>query len=666
MMKKRIISAAPALALILGLILSLSVPGICAATEAVASKAAAAPTTAAEDDRGVIHYEQIIAPQYEDAGRFSEGLAAVKRNGKWGYIDDANNTVIDFVYDWVNPFWEGYAVVGKSYAAPYDRYDYETGEAERSLLEFSVLGRIDKTGNYKPFRNDQYYREKDVYEFGDLTVYHGLFDFLRTVYYYNGWVCVNGKVFDTNGELFKTADDDRYQALSSPAEGLVRALDFYSDSIVYLDLKGNVVLELPPCRYYDSGWRQIIDPDSEDGDRIRYARWIDAYSVSTSFNQGMAFVSEYTYDYLTAEYTNLLGFIDKNGAWAIEPQFDYYWVTDMVGECVFFNGADLASLGRDGRHGAIDKTGKTIIPFIYDDLHVFREGLAAFKQGEYYGYIDTKGNVIIPAKYIATSGFSGGIAIAFDGTGAFLIDRKGAVIPGSDAIDPSNYFGVRSDGNIWTQLPSGKYVTIVEKGKYGFGAISYTPPLPEKNEMDPWAYDEVISAIKADLIPTELQNMYEYNINRADYSELVVEAVCAILGKDAEDFVREVSGKSIDAWKRGNPFTDTANGYVIAAYALGLVTGYTDGTFKPYNLISRQEAAVLLWRAAGLLGMNNETPAQSGFKDRDSLPDWAVKQVDYVSSIGVMNGTGEGNFSPVDFYTRQQSYITIWRLLKSM
>ena len=639
-----------------------------AATLIVSLSLALIPFTAAAapNERGVIRYEQIIAPQYEAAGRFYEGLAPVMLGGKWGYIDERNNVVIDFIYDRAYPFSEGLAVVGKDDSAVYDHYDYETGATYPALLDFTVFGRIDKTGAYKPFRNEQYYREKDVYEFGDLTVYYDLFEYSRTPYYYDGWVSINDRVFDADGVMFKTADDERYQAINVPSEGLVRAYDFYEDSIVYLDKKGNVVIELPRSLYYDANWRQITDPGPDDWQRIRYIKGTDPGDASTSFNQGMALVSEYTYDCLTGEFDSPMGFIDRKGNWAIEPQFSFYWAVGLAGESRFFNDAELATLGRDGKHGAIDKTGKIVIPFIYDDLHIFREGLAAYKQGDLYGYIDTAGNVVIPAKYEATSGFSGGIAVVYDGTSAFLIDRKGAEIPGADAIDPGNYFGTHSDGSTWIQMPGGKYVTTMEGGKFGFGVISYTPDLPERQEMDGWAYDEVVSAISAGLVPVTLQNMYRGNISRGDYSALVVEAVCAMLDKEIENFVREVSGKSLNAWIRGNPFSDTANEDVIAAYALGLVTGYDDGTFRPYSQISRQEAAVLLWRAAGLLGMDNDAPASSGFTDRDRIQSWALMQVDYVSSIGVMTGMGDNSFSPAAPYTRQQSYITVWRLLKAM
>ena len=78
-MKKRIITILLALALFIALIPA---------------------AVAAEPERGTVRLERIINPQYEDARNFYEGLAAVKRNGKWGFIDEDNRTVIPFEYDY--------------------------------------------------------------------------------------------------------------------------------------------------------------------------------------------------------------------------------------------------------------------------------------------------------------------------------------------------------------------------------------------------------------------------------------------------------------------------------------------------------------------------------------------------------------------------------------
>lgn len=48
---------------------------------------------------------------YEQAEDFSEGLAAVERNGKWGYIDATGREIVPPGYDEVEPFSDGYAKV---------------------------------------------------------------------------------------------------------------------------------------------------------------------------------------------------------------------------------------------------------------------------------------------------------------------------------------------------------------------------------------------------------------------------------------------------------------------------------------------------------------------------------------------------------------------------
>ena len=49
--------------------------------------------------------------KYDDAYNFSEGLALVKLNGKYGYIDKQGNEVIPLKYDYANNFLEGLALV---------------------------------------------------------------------------------------------------------------------------------------------------------------------------------------------------------------------------------------------------------------------------------------------------------------------------------------------------------------------------------------------------------------------------------------------------------------------------------------------------------------------------------------------------------------------------
>ena len=52
-----------------------------------------------------------IAMQYDAVRDFSEGLAAVQRNGRWGYIDPWGAVIVEFAFDEAFDFHEGLALV---------------------------------------------------------------------------------------------------------------------------------------------------------------------------------------------------------------------------------------------------------------------------------------------------------------------------------------------------------------------------------------------------------------------------------------------------------------------------------------------------------------------------------------------------------------------------
>ena len=51
--------------------------------------------------------------EYEDAKAFSDGLAGVQKDGKYGYIDKEGKVIIPFEYDDAKSFSEGLAAVKK-------------------------------------------------------------------------------------------------------------------------------------------------------------------------------------------------------------------------------------------------------------------------------------------------------------------------------------------------------------------------------------------------------------------------------------------------------------------------------------------------------------------------------------------------------------------------
>ncbi|HDI6354056.1 TPA: WG repeat-containing protein, partial [Escherichia coli] len=55
--------------------------------------------------------ELAIAYQFDHATSFSEGLAVVKKGGKFGYINAEGSLVIDCQYEYATPFKNGVATV---------------------------------------------------------------------------------------------------------------------------------------------------------------------------------------------------------------------------------------------------------------------------------------------------------------------------------------------------------------------------------------------------------------------------------------------------------------------------------------------------------------------------------------------------------------------------
>lgn len=49
--------------------------------------------------------------KYENAHSFHEGMAAVKLNGKWGFIDRTGKEVIPLEYSFARDFHNGVAIV---------------------------------------------------------------------------------------------------------------------------------------------------------------------------------------------------------------------------------------------------------------------------------------------------------------------------------------------------------------------------------------------------------------------------------------------------------------------------------------------------------------------------------------------------------------------------
>lgn len=85
----------------------------------------------------------------------------------------------------------------------------------------------------------------------------------------------------------------------------------------------------------------------------------------------------------------------------------------------------------------------------------------------------------------------------------------------------------------------------------------------------------------------------------------------------------------------------------------GILTGDENGNFNPNSTITRAEFATIVCR---LLGFDNEAKEikQSSFTDVP-VSHWAVGYIAKANELGIINGNGDGTFSPESPVTQEQA-----------
>ncbi|MGG3004700.1 S8 family serine peptidase [Geobacillus stearothermophilus] len=95
---------------------------------------------------------------------------------------------------------------------------------------------------------------------------------------------------------------------------------------------------------------------------------------------------------------------------------------------------------------------------------------------------------------------------------------------------------------------------------------------------------------------------------------------------------------------------------IVYLSSQGIVSGYRDGTIRPYAAITRAEAAVMLGRALHLDGTKRET----AFRDVDSA-DFASGYIQSAYERGLISGYPDGTFRPQQPITRAETAIVLSR-----
>jgi hypothetical protein len=180
--------------------------------------------------------------------------------------------------------------------------------------------------------------------------------------------------------------------------------------------------------------------------------------------------------------------------------------------------------------------------------------------------------------------------------------------------------------------------TLLQNQRYGFAREKYQSNLTNGMSIE------------------DASRQYLFDIANAGYNHL------------GGSYYRDAVGRIMNQWnlfeydRRDNGSAKSTNGSVfrdvnghwaeesiLFAAEKGWLNGHSDQTFRPNNHLTRAQAATIL---SNFLNLQSEgTPVR--FNDI-STNFWAFDAVSLVAQNNIMNGTGNGNFSPSTNVTRAQ------------
>ena len=305
--------------------------------------------------RDTVSGKLLLDYTYQKIWNFKDGFAIVLLNGKFGLIDKTGKEIIQPVYD-------------------YPKSELECGFIQLEL-GFGPVLILDTTGKsvmpmiygitgFLPCQERITYGQ---YQYGMVNFNRDTilpFKFTRAYLFSEGF-CAASKADETGyNSLYGLYDLNGKEVLPHVFE---RIDGFYS---------GRAIVK-------KNGKYGVID---ENGKELFYTE----YGRIDRFHNGYAIVYS---SYKNGE--TKVGIIDRNGR-EVVPAI-YQWLHNVYN---FSEG--MAAMAQNRKYGFVDATGKVVIPFKYDNVQSFINGIAKVWVGWHHvGYINSKGQEIIPPDFEA-------------------------------------------------------------------------------------------------------------------------------------------------------------------------------------------------------------------------------------------------------------------------
>lgn len=214
----------------------------------------------------------------------------------------------------------------------------------------------------------------------------------------------------------------------------------------------------------------------------------------------------------------------------------------------------------------------------------------------------------------------------------------------------------------FTDVSSGTYTLLEKKAPEGYVLSNETYTLTVSGSrvtMNGKAYS-----------PVTFVNRRAAELNRTDHFAFLVGYTDGTFGPERNMTRAEVTTmfarlltEQIEADKTySNTFSDVPKGYWAANYIgymqqFGIITGYSDGSFRPDAPVTRAEFAAIASRFEKL------TEGSKSFTDVSDTY-WAARYINFAATRGWVTGYSDGTFKPENTITRAEVAAVTCRLLE--
>ena len=165
-----------------------------------------------------------------------------------------------------------------------------------------------------------------------------------------------------------------------------------------------------------------------------------------------------------------------------------------------------------------------------------------------------------------------------------------------------------------------------------------------------WASNDIEKAIECKIINEGGNYNFKSAITREEFSDLIYNYY-----ENCVNGAKAVSG--------GPSFLDTNNQGVFVLNNLGIINGKSDAEFAPFEPITREEAAAILYRLINVVHPDwAATQLFYQFDDSEDISEWAMAPIQMICNMKIMSGVGDNKFAPKDNFTTEQAIVTLVRV----